>query len=71
VGQSQLAHCMTWMDPIDDRWVVQQSVGKLDCSQGVGKYLGHGQGVNCDCGCGCDCDCEHGATVRVNTIALE
>jgi len=26
VAQAQLAHCMAWLDPIDDRGMVQQSV---------------------------------------------
>jgi len=26
VGQAQLAHCMAWLDPIDDREMVQQLV---------------------------------------------
>jgi len=37
-GQAQLAPCMTWLDPIDDREVTVS--GKLDCSQGASKHLG-------------------------------
>jgi len=28
VGQAQQAHCVTWLDPIDDGEMVQQSVAK-------------------------------------------
>jgi len=44
--QAQLAHHMTWLDPIDDRKMVQQLLsGKLDCSQGAGQHVGSIQHV--------------------------
>jgi len=68
LGQAQLAHCVSWLDLIDD-WRNGVTVsGKLDCSQGVGKHVGsyctngscHGQGADCGQDQDCDHDYEHG-----------
>ena len=67
-GQAQLAHCMTWLDPIDDGEMVQQSVANWteakvqanmqDQYRTKGSF--HSRGANCGQDQDCDCDHEHG-----------
>ena len=76
--QAQLAHHMAWLDPIDDREMVQQSVAdwteaKVQANmqdQYCMKGSFHGRGANHGQDQDCDCDCEHGQTKGVDTIAL-
>jgi len=67
-GQAQLAHCVTWLDSIDDGEMVQQSVANWTaarvwanmqdqyCMNGSCHSQGADHGQDQDC----DHDCEHG-----------
>jgi len=78
VGQAQLAHCVTWLDPIDGREMVQQSVANLTAARARtnmrdqyhrnGSF--HGQGTNHGQDWDHNHDCEHGQTMGADTIAL-
>jgi len=78
VGQAQLAHCMSWLDPIDDREMVQQSVANWTAARVQANMRDqycidgnfHGRGANCGQEQDCDHDCEHGQTMGVDMIAL-
>jgi len=67
-GQAQLAHCVTWLDPIDDGEMVQQSEANWTAARVQANMRGqycmngsfHGRGVNCGQDQDCDHDCEHG-----------
>jgi len=68
VGQGQLAHCVAWLDPIDDGGMVWQSVAnwteaKVQANmrdQYCMKGSFHGRGVNRGQDRDHDCDHEHG-----------
>jgi len=68
VGQAQLACCMAWLDPIDDREVVQQSMANWTeakvranmWDQYCTKGSFHGRGANCGQDRDHDHECEHG-----------
>jgi len=68
VRQAQLAHCMAWLDPIDDGEMVQQSVATWTATRVRANMQDqyctngsfHGRGANCGQHQDCDCDCECG-----------
>jgi len=67
-AQAQLAHCVTWLDLIDDREMVQQSVSnwteaKVQANmqdQYCMKRSFLSRGADCGQDQDCDHDCEHG-----------